>query len=142
MCIRVRYLYSFLVCVYVFGMRSKSASFFPLRAKMTPPSFKRICPPVRYLNTPIAERCRACRRRSKRFEKTRSWIFEHVQMPKSVKMHQNVCFNVICYFLCLALNQVGVQEHMFSEPVSASRLSGTDKKWTLPRLSLSSRNVS
>ena len=35
---------------------------------------------------PLAERCRACRRRSESFEKTRSWIVEHVQMPESVQM--------------------------------------------------------
>ena len=46
---------------------------------------------------PLAERCRACRRRSKSFEKTRSWNCEHVQMPKSFKISQmfTCCYDLL-----------------------------------------------
>ena len=121
-CIRFRYAYTFPVCVlsrrhfwpsgqkwrlhrfsvfvYVSGMRSKSASFLPLRAKMAPPLFFGMCicfPPQekRLLlssSSPpphLPRGVSACRRRFFSSKKTRSWNFEHVQVPKSVKMSKN-----------------------------------------------------
>ena len=86
-----KYLHTVPVFVNVSGMRSKSASFLSLRAKMTPPSFKRICipPTVRYL---IPPHCREVSGLPLFFvvvvvvEKTRSWNVEHATVSKSVNM--------------------------------------------------------